>query len=397
MPTRPFQWQHWLTLGVIVALIIGVIFFGINVGMGALAGSVILVLANATDESQAIRSHAVGADPDGERRHRADLADREDRRHRFVFGDSRERVVAGTVTGIIAFIAGIDFDLQQHGGRRAACVSADRAGPGRASRRRRRAAGRLVDDRRRPSRRRVPAVDDRRAVHRRARRTPTSASCSGRCWPGACRWPSLRRSGATSCSACCGGSARGGLRRAHPFLSRGSRRARTTPQPSTCPTRRPAPVFAALGAPLPDAAEWPRWIAAADAATRARVAEGDELSIVNLLMFGTSFTREPRMTSRQLDGTADPGRAEQTARRLRAGAREARCERAASIRARAAAVRGSGAAALALDDRSRDEGSGDSCAADARKRMRSAIRAWSLRSVRACIAGEGWRRIPRCA
>ena len=64
-----------------------------------------------------------------------------------------------------------------------------------------------------------------------------------------------------------------------------------------------APVFAALGAPMPDAAEWPRWIAAADAATRARVAEGDELSIVNLLMFGTSFTREPRLTSRQLDGT----------------------------------------------------------------------------------------------
>jgi SAM-dependent methyltransferase len=62
-------------------------------------------------------------------------------------------------------------------------------------------------------------------------------------------------------------------------------------------------VFAALGAPLPAAAEWPRWIAEADAATRARVAEGDELSIVNLLMFGTSFTREPRLTSRQLDGT----------------------------------------------------------------------------------------------
>ncbi len=64
-----------------------------------------------------------------------------------------------------------------------------------------------------------------------------------------------------------------------------------------------APVFTALGAPSPEAAEWPQWIAAADAATRARVAEGDELSIVNLLMFGTSFTREPRLTSRQLDGT----------------------------------------------------------------------------------------------
>ena len=63
-----------------------------------------------------------------------------------------------------------------------------------------------------------------------------------------------------------------------------------------------APVFAAVGAPPPDAGQWPRWIAAADAATRARVAEGDELSIVNLLMFGTSFTREPRLTSRQLGG-----------------------------------------------------------------------------------------------
>jgi len=62
-------------------------------------------------------------------------------------------------------------------------------------------------------------------------------------------------------------------------------------------------VFAALGTPVPDASEWPRWIAADDAATRARVAQGDELSIVNLLMFGTSFTREPRLTARQLDGT----------------------------------------------------------------------------------------------
>ena len=31
--------------------------------------------------------------------------------------------------------------------------------------------------------------------------------------------------------------------------------------------------------------------------------QGDEPSIVNLLLFGTSFTREPRLTSRQLDGT----------------------------------------------------------------------------------------------
>jgi di/tricarboxylate transporter len=53
---RPFQWRHWLTLTVIITLVVAVIFFGANVGMAALAGAVILVLANATDEAQAIRS-----------------------------------------------------------------------------------------------------------------------------------------------------------------------------------------------------------------------------------------------------------------------------------------------------------------------------------------------------
>jgi di/tricarboxylate transporter len=53
---RPFQWRHWTTLGVIVTLITGVIFFGVHVGMGALAGAVLLVLIGATDEAQALRS-----------------------------------------------------------------------------------------------------------------------------------------------------------------------------------------------------------------------------------------------------------------------------------------------------------------------------------------------------
>jgi hypothetical protein len=60
------------------------------------------------------------------------------------------------------------------------------------------------------------------------------------------------------------------------------------------------PVFQALGEPLPSAAQWPEWIAAADRSTRARVAQGVEASIVNLLLFGTSFTSEPRVTTRQL-------------------------------------------------------------------------------------------------
>jgi SAM-dependent methyltransferase len=61
------------------------------------------------------------------------------------------------------------------------------------------------------------------------------------------------------------------------------------------------PVFEALGEPLPAPAEWPSWIAARDRDTRARVAEGDETSIVHWLLFGTSFTDEPRVTSRQLE------------------------------------------------------------------------------------------------
>ncbi len=62
-----------------------------------------------------------------------------------------------------------------------------------------------------------------------------------------------------------------------------------------------APVFAALNEPAPRAQDWDRWIAAADSATRARVAHGDETSIVNLLLFGTSFTTQPRITSQQLE------------------------------------------------------------------------------------------------
>ena len=60
-------------------------------------------------------------------------------------------------------------------------------------------------------------------------------------------------------------------------------------------------VFAALGESPPASADWSRWIAAADAATRARVAEGDELSVVNLLLFGTSFTNQPRVTAADLN------------------------------------------------------------------------------------------------
>ena len=45
---------------------------------------------------------------------------------------------------------------------------------------------------------------------------------------------------------------------------------------------------------------WSEWIAQRDAAIRARVVEGDEDSLVHLLLFGTSFTRAPRADDRAL-------------------------------------------------------------------------------------------------
>jgi len=47
---------------------------------------------------------------------------------------------------------------------------------------------------------------------------------------------------------------------------------------------------------------WPGWVMRRDAEIRARVAEGDEDSVINLLQFGTSFTAQPRITEQQLAG-----------------------------------------------------------------------------------------------
>ena len=48
------EWRHWLTCSVIVALVVGVIAFDLNVGLGAFTGAVILTLARAADEKKAI-------------------------------------------------------------------------------------------------------------------------------------------------------------------------------------------------------------------------------------------------------------------------------------------------------------------------------------------------------
>jgi len=46
--------------------------------------------------------------------------------------------------------------------------------------------------------------------------------------------------------------------------------------------------------------EWPNWISRQDAEIRTRLAQGDEDSLVNFLAFGTSYTRQPRVSTAQL-------------------------------------------------------------------------------------------------
>jgi Na+/H+ antiporter NhaD/arsenite permease-like protein len=50
-----FERRHWFTMAVIAALITSVIFFGVNVGMGAFLGATILVLSGAGDDRDAIK------------------------------------------------------------------------------------------------------------------------------------------------------------------------------------------------------------------------------------------------------------------------------------------------------------------------------------------------------
>ena len=50
-----FDRSHYVTMSVIVALIVGVIFFGVNIGMGAFAGAVLLSLLKVGDELNAVK------------------------------------------------------------------------------------------------------------------------------------------------------------------------------------------------------------------------------------------------------------------------------------------------------------------------------------------------------
>ena len=55
MRLEPFSPVHFLTLGILVALVAGVIGWDLQVGMAALTGAAVLSLAGAADEKEAIR------------------------------------------------------------------------------------------------------------------------------------------------------------------------------------------------------------------------------------------------------------------------------------------------------------------------------------------------------
>jgi hypothetical protein len=48
------------------------------------------------------------------------------------------------------------------------------------------------------------------------------------------------------------------------------------------------------------AAMWPEWVKTQDEAVRARLRRGEEDTLVNFLLFGVSFTKQPRVTAQAL-------------------------------------------------------------------------------------------------
>lgn len=93
-----------------------------------------------------------------------------------------------------------------------------------------------------------------------------------------------------------------------------SRSQTATPRASYIPYTEARPILDALSDALPAelravaltdmAAAWAKWTASRDAEIRARLVQGDEDSVINFMLFGTSFTRQPRITLKAL---ADAG------------------------------------------------------------------------------------------
>jgi SAM-dependent methyltransferase len=60
------------------------------------------------------------------------------------------------------------------------------------------------------------------------------------------------------------------------------------------------PVELKAAGPGEMAVAWARWVTQRDAAIRARLVQGDEDSLINFLLFGTAYTRAPRITLKAL-------------------------------------------------------------------------------------------------
>ena len=159
--------KNWITLGVIATLIVSVIWFKVDVGMGAFLGASLLTALRLADHKESIKRVPWGviimvcgvtvliSDPGkdagtGFVYSAAGAAGHQGHDHR------RDRVRDRTGLGI-----------QQHVRRGPAGLSAHDSRPGRAAGRRRSDRHRLVDEHRRTYRGRVAALHDRRPLYRR--------------------------------------------------------------------------------------------------------------------------------------------------------------------------------------------------------------------------------------
>ena len=79
---------------------------------------------------------------------------------------------------------------------------------------------------------------------------------------------------------------------------------------SYIPFKEAQPILEAVNEVLPPSLKdksteelsrvWPTWIAQHDVEIRSRLLQGDEDSLVNFLLFGTSFTKQPRLSGKQI-------------------------------------------------------------------------------------------------
>jgi di/tricarboxylate transporter len=106
-PLPPLEPRHWLTLALIVALLVGVIGFGLDVGPTALTAAVVLTFARAANEKEAIAAMPWGVMlmVTGVT---VLIVLMEKTQGLELFTDLLVRVsTPGTVTGVVAFVTGV--------------------------------------------------------------------------------------------------------------------------------------------------------------------------------------------------------------------------------------------------------------------------------------------------